>query len=108
MTVAVRLLDDHKRMPEVHRVHMIAGPLGHRGDRHSVAGRSPDLLEVARFACAFLDGATLRPDNDANQRLYNRNITSKEIALDGKVAPPSAAKELLSELNERSPKYLSR
>ena len=34
----------------------------------------------------FLDGATPRPDNDTNQRLYNRNITSKEIVLDGKVA----------------------
>jgi hypothetical protein len=30
----VRLLDDHKRMPEVHRAHVIAEPLGHRGDRH--------------------------------------------------------------------------
>jgi len=60
------------------------------------------------FAGAFLDGSTLRPDNDANQRLYNRNITAKEIVLDGKVAPPSAAEEPLSELDERSPKNLSR
>jgi lipid-binding SYLF domain-containing protein len=51
---------------------------------------------------------TLRPDNDANQRLYNRNITAKETVLDGKVAPPSAAEEQLSEMNERSPKNLSR
>ena len=48
------------------------------------------------------------PDNDANQRLYNRSVTAKEIVLDGKVAPPSAAQDLLSELNERSPKDLSR
>ena len=51
MTVAVRLLDDHKRMPDVHRVDVIAGLRGHRGDRRSVAGRSPYLLEVTRFDC---------------------------------------------------------
>ncbi len=33
------------------------------------------------FAGAFFDGSTLRPDNDANKRLYNRSITAKEIVL---------------------------
>jgi lipid-binding SYLF domain-containing protein len=33
------------------------------------------------------------------KHLYNRNITAKEIVLDGDVAPPSAAEELLSKLN---------
>jgi len=46
--------------------------------------------------------------DNRNQRPYNRNITAKEIVLDGKVAPPSAAEELLSEVNEQSPKNLSR
>ena len=31
------------------------------------------------FAGAFLDGSTLRPDNEANNRLYKQNITAKEI-----------------------------
>jgi hypothetical protein len=38
------------------------------------------------------------PDNDANQRLYNRSVTAKEIVLDGMVSPPLAAAEQLSEL----------
>jgi hypothetical protein len=38
------------------------------------------------------------PDNDANQRLYNRSVTAKEIVLDGLVSPSWAAAELLSEL----------
>jgi hypothetical protein len=42
------------------------------------------------FAGAFLDGSTLRPDHDANHRLYNRSVTTKEIVLDGKVAPLEA------------------
>jgi lipid-binding SYLF domain-containing protein len=53
------------------------------------------------FAGVFLDGSTLRPDNDANQRLYNRSVTAKEIVLDGMASPPLEAAELLSELNER-------
>ena|SRR5882724_6796081 len=60
------------------------------------------------FAGAFLDGSTLRPDNDANQRLYNRSVSAKEMVLDSTVSPPLEAAELLSELNERSPRNLSR
>ena len=60
------------------------------------------------FAGAFLDGSTLRPDHDANQRLYNRSVTAKEMVLNSTVSPPLEAAELLSELNERSPRNLSR
>jgi len=59
------------------------------------------------FAGAYLDGSTLRPDNDANARLYHRKIGAKDIALEGKVTPTPAAQELLSQLNKRSPKNLS-
>jgi len=59
------------------------------------------------FAGAFLDGSTLRPDNEANKRLYKQNITSKEIVLQTKISPPSAGAEMLSELNNRSPKNRS-
>jgi lipid-binding SYLF domain-containing protein len=59
------------------------------------------------FAGAFLDGSTVRPDNDANKRLYHRSITAKEIVLEGKLSPLSAAEEMLSELNNRSPKNRS-
>jgi lipid-binding SYLF domain-containing protein len=89
-----------------------AGPKGREAIAATDVALRAEVLTYSRsrglFAGAFLDGSTLRPDNDANQRLYNRNITAKEIVLDGKVAPPSAAEELLSELNERSPKNLSR
>jgi lipid-binding SYLF domain-containing protein len=89
-----------------------AGPKGREAIAATDVALRAEVLTYSRsrglFAGAFLDGSTLRPDNDANQRLYSRNITAKEIVLDGKVAPPSAADELLSELNEQSPKNLSR
>jgi hypothetical protein len=67
MTVAVRLLDDHKRMPDVHRVDVIAGL---RGLAATDVALRAEVLTYSRsrglIACAFLDGSTLRPDNDAN------------------------------------------
>jgi SH3 domain-containing YSC84-like protein 1 len=59
------------------------------------------------FAGAFLDGSTLRPDNEANKRLYKQNITAKEIVLQTKISPPSAGAKMLFELNNRSPKNRS-
>ena len=88
-----------------------AGPKGRDAIAATDAALRAEVLSYSRsrglFAGAFLDGSTLRPDNEANKRLYNRSITAKEIVLEGKVSPPSAAKELLSELNKRSPKNLS-
>lgn len=59
------------------------------------------------FAGAYLEGSTLQPDNDANKRLYDRRIAAKDVALRGKVPVALAANELVSELNQRSPKNLS-
>jgi len=89
-----------------------AGPKGREAVAATDVALRAEVLSYSRsrglFAGAFVDGSTLRPDNDANRRLYNRSINAKEIVLDGMVSPPSAAADLLSELNERSPQNLSR
>ena len=88
-----------------------AGPKGRDVTAATDVVLRAEVLSYSRsrglFAGAFLDGSTLRPDNDANKRLYKRNITAKEIVLQGKISPPSAATEMLSELNNRSPKNRS-
>jgi SH3 domain-containing YSC84-like protein 1 len=88
-----------------------AGPKGRGALAATDAALRAEVLSYSRsrglFAGAYLEGSTLRPDNSANKRLYNRSITAKEIALEGEVPAPSAANELLSELNQRSPKNLS-
>jgi SH3 domain-containing YSC84-like protein 1 len=88
-----------------------AGPKGRDAIAATDAALRAEVLSYSRsrglFAGAFLDGSTLRPDNDANKKLYNRNISAKEIILEGQVSAPSAAELLLSELNKRSPKNLS-
>jgi lipid-binding SYLF domain-containing protein len=88
-----------------------AGPKGREAIAATDAALRAEVLSYSRsrglFAGAYLDGSTLRPDNDANARLYHRKIGAKDIALEGKVTPTPAAQELLSQLNKRSPKNLS-
>jgi SH3 domain-containing YSC84-like protein 1 len=88
-----------------------AGPKGRDAIAATDAALRAEVLSYSRsrglFAGAFLDGSTLRPDNDANQRLYGREVTAKGIVLEGAVSPTSGAKDLLSLLNQRSPKNLS-
>jgi len=87
-----------------------AGPKGRDASAATDVAFRAEILSYSRsrglFAGAFLDGSTLRPDNNANQKLYGQKLTAKEIALEGKVAPSSSAEELLAVLNKRSPKHL--
>lgn len=88
-----------------------AGPKGREAIAATDAALRAEVLSYSRsrglFAGAYLDGSTLRPDNDANARLYHRKMGAKDIAIEGKVTPTPAAQELLSQLNKRSPKNLS-
>jgi SH3 domain-containing YSC84-like protein 1 len=88
-----------------------AGPKGRDAIAATDAALRAEVLSYSRarglFAGAFLDGSTLRPDNDANKKLYKRNVSAREIVLEGKASAPSAAELLLSELNKRSLKNLS-
>jgi lipid-binding SYLF domain-containing protein len=88
-----------------------AGPKGRDAIAATDAALRAEVLSYSRsrglFAGAFLDGSTLRPDNDANKKLYKRTLSAKEIVLHGKVSSPPGAETLLSKLNKRSPKNLS-
>jgi lipid-binding SYLF domain-containing protein len=88
-----------------------AGPKGRDlGAATDVAMRA-EILSYSRsrglFGGAFLEGSTLRPDNGANERLYGKKLSAKEIALEGKAVPPEEADKLLALLTRRSPKNLS-
>jgi lipid-binding SYLF domain-containing protein len=88
-----------------------AGPKGRDASAATDVALRAEVLSYSRsrglFAGVYLEGSTLRPDNDANKRVYGSSISAKEIVLEGKVSPPSAAQELLSVLDKRSPKNLS-
>ena len=60
------------------------------------------------FAGISLEGSTLRPDNDANERIYGKKLDAKEIVLHGAVPVPPSAKLLILTLNQHSPKLVSK
>ncbi len=89
-----------------------AGPVGRNASAETDVTLRAEILSYSRarglFAGISLSGSTLRPDNDANKSLYGKELKAKEIVLDGVVPPPPSAKLLLSTLNKKSPKNLSK
>ena len=67
-------------------------------------GTSADMLTYSRssglFAGASIDGASLNPDSSANERLYGKTVSAKEIVSGGVTATP-AGQQLVSLLNSK-------
>ena len=82
-----------------------AGPLGREASAQTDAQMRAEILSYSRsrglFAGLALQGATLRPDHQADRRLYGRDMTNTEI-LTGTVAAPPAAAKLEALLNRNS------
>ena len=89
-----------------------AGPVGRTASAETDVAMRAEILSYSRSRGAFagisLSGSTVRPDNDANERIYGKKISAKSIVLGGAVAPTVDAKHLLSVLNKHSPKNLSK
>ena len=88
-----------------------AGPKGRDAAAATDVVMKAEILSYSRsrglFAGISLEGSTLRPDGGANENLYGRKLTAKEILREGKVATPEAAHMLDAELEKASPKNLS-
>ena len=89
-----------------------AGPMGRDASAETDVTMRAEVLTYSRsrglFAGISLEGSTLRPDNDANERIYGKKIDAKEVALHGAVPIPPSARVLISTLNQHSPKNLSK
>ena len=88
-----------------------AGPVGRNASAETDVTMRAEILSYSRarglFAGVSLAGSTLRADNDANKKLYGKEVTAQAVVFDKAVpAPPSAAK-LLRTLNKHSPRNLS-
>jgi len=81
------------------------GPVGRDAQAQTDAMMHAEMLSYSRsrgvFAGISLDGATMRQDNDANEVMYSRKITNKEI-LEGQPHAPVASAKLEAELNRTS------
>jgi SH3 domain-containing YSC84-like protein 1 len=88
-----------------------AGPKGRDAAASTDVTMRAEVLSYSRsrglFAGVSLEGSTLRPDNDGNERLYGKGITAKHIVIDSAIHPPASAKLLVSTLNKRSPRNRS-
>jgi len=88
-----------------------AGPKGRTAEGATDIVMSAEILSYSRskglFAGVSLEGSTLRSDGSANQKLYGKSLTAKEIIVEHKVAVPACANELVSLLNAKSPKNKS-
>jgi len=88
-----------------------AGPKGRSAEGATDVVMRAEMLSYSRsrglFAGISLEGSTLRPDNRADEKLYGKELTVKQILREGKVGAPASAKEMLSLLNKYSPKNLS-
>ena len=88
-----------------------AGPKGRASEAATDAYMGAEILSYSRskglFAGVSLKGSTLRQDSGANEDLYGRKISAREIVLEQKVSVPSAGKSLVDLLREKSPENLS-
>ena len=88
-----------------------AGPVGRAASADTDAYLRAEILSYSRsrgvFAGISLEGSTLRPDNDANRRLYGKSIATQDIVYGSEVTAPAAAQDLLSELQQASPQLKS-
>jgi lipid-binding SYLF domain-containing protein len=88
-----------------------AGPKGRDAQANTDATLRAEILSYSRsrglFAGISLEGSTVRPDNDANEKIYNKKVTATQIILEGAVPVPPSGHNLVALLNKKSPKNLS-
>jgi SH3 domain-containing YSC84-like protein 1 len=88
-----------------------AGPKGRTAEGATDVVMNAEILSYSRtkglFAGISLEGSTLRSDGSANEKLYGRKLSAKDIIRGGKVGIPPSAQELVALLNKKSPKNLS-
>jgi lipid-binding SYLF domain-containing protein len=88
-----------------------AGPKGRDAAASTDATLRAEILSYSRsrglFAGISLEGSTLRPDNNANEKLYGKKIDATKIVREGAVAVPPSAVKMVTLLDKKSPKNLS-
>ena len=78
------------------------------GSGASASTSTADMLTYSRtsglFAGVSLDGSSLDPDTDANQRLYGKSANAREIVEGGAVKATPAGQQLITLLNSKAAK----
>ena len=84
-----------------------AGPKGRDASANTDAWMRAEILSYSRsrglFAGISLEGSTLRQDHKANERIYGRKITAREILLANEVRIPASGRHLVRVLQKNAP-----
>ena len=88
-----------------------AGPKGRTAAADTDAYLRAEMLSYSRargvFAGVSLEGTTLRPDDDANHRLYGKDASAATILTEPKIDAPPSGKMLVGRLQKASPQLKS-
>jgi lipid-binding SYLF domain-containing protein len=86
---------------------VMAGPVGRSAAAQTDAQLHAEILGWSRSRGAFagisLEGATLRPDNEDNEKIYHQAVTQEKLLHGSGLKAPAAANQLYSELNRYAP-----
>jgi SH3 domain-containing YSC84-like protein 1 len=84
-----------------------AGPKGRQAEADTDVAMRAEMLSYSRargvFAGVSLEGTTLRPDHEANKRLYGKDVSPEHIVQEPKVEAPESAHSLIGTLQQASP-----
>ena len=84
-----------------------AGPKGRSAAADTDAYMRAEILSYSRargvFAGISLEGSTLRPDEDANRKLYGNSTSAAKIITESDVTAPPGAHDLIASLQNSSP-----
>ena len=82
------------------------GPKGREASAETNASMRSEILTYSRarglFAGISLKGAALRPDKDANKKLYGKEIEVKELVETGNVEIPEPARKFVESVSQAS------
>src|SRR4030081_87092 len=85
-----------------------AGPKGRNASAETDVTMRAEILTYSRarglFAGVSLAGSSVRPDNDANARVYGKKLEAESIIFKGAAAVRPSAERLIALLNQKSPK----
>jgi lipid-binding SYLF domain-containing protein len=83
-----------------------AGPKGRDAAASTDVTLRAEVLSYSRsrglFAGISLEGSTVRPDNDANERLYGKKVSAENIIFNGAVPTPPSGQRMVATLNRRA------
>src|SRR5579863_781797 len=103
---ARKLVEDSVKMGG--DVSVTAGPVGRTAEGATDAQLHAEILSYSRtrglFAGVSLEGAGFKQEKEANRSLYGRDVTAREILIDGDVAAPPEAAPLEATLARYSPR----